>query len=75
MAVKTENKAVEVSTVRTTIPVYLPLLPDEGGATRVDQNVVITINGVNTIVPRGVYCEVKPEVYEVLHNSGRFDRI
>lgn len=54
------------------VPIILPLLPDEGGAVEVDQNVNVEINGKTTIVPRGVHCEVPFEVYEVLYNSGRF---
>lgn len=57
------------------ISVYLPLLPDEGGAERVDQRVIVTLNGSNIIIPRGETVEVSPEVYEVLHNSGRFERV
>ncbi len=57
------------------IPVYLPMLPDEGGSERTDQRVIVTINGSNIIIPRGETVEVTPEVYEVLHNSGRFERV
>ena len=54
------------------IPIRLPLLPDEGGVSEVDQRVVVTLNGVNKILPRGEMIEVTPEEYEVLYNSGRF---
>lgn len=57
------------------IPVYLPLLPDEGGSQEVDQSVIVTINGKNTVIMRGNYVNVTPEVYEVLYNSGRFERM
>ena len=66
---------VEEQTENTKPPAYLPLLPDEGGADVVDQRVVVTINGENIIVPRGEWIEVTPEVYEVLQNSGRFERL
>ncbi len=59
----------------TKIPVYLPMLPDEGGADVVDQRVVVTINGENIIIPRGEQVEVAPEIYEILQNSGRFERL
>ena len=68
----TATKTVEV---HSKIPVYLPLLPDEGGADKVDQRVVVTVNGTNIIIPRGETVEVTPAVYEVLHNSGRFERV
>lgn len=67
--------ATKANTVKNKIPVYLPMLPDEGGADRVDQRVVVTFNGTNIIVPRGEMVEVTPEVYEILHNSGRFERV
>ena len=60
---------------KTLIPIYLPLLPEEEGVTEVDQRVVVTLNGVNKILPRGQMIEVTPEEYEVLYNSGRFDRL
>ncbi len=65
----------KTNTVQSKIPVYLPMLPDEGGADRVDQRVVVTFNGTNIIIPRGETVEVSPEVYEILHNSGRFERV
>lgn len=60
---------------KTLIPIYLPLLPEDDGATEIDQRVVVTLNGVNKILPRGQMIEVTPEEYEVLYNSGRFDRL
>ncbi len=68
----TTTKTVEV---HSKIPVYLPMLPDEGGADKVDQRVVVTLNGSNIIIPRGETVEVSPAVYEILHNSGRFERV
>lgn len=57
------------------IPIFIPSLPDEGGSSRVDQDIVVTVNGKNTIVRRGVHCEVPIGVYESLYNSGRFERL
>lgn len=71
---ETRNEA-KVKQEKTLIPIYLPLLPEEAGVTEVDQRVVVTLNGVNKILPRGQMIEVTPEEYEVLHNSGRFDRL
>ena len=65
---KAANKAVK-------IPVYLPTLPDEGGSVQVDQNVIVTINGVNKVVPRGVPCELTLDEYRALKDSGRFERL
>lgn len=71
---ETRNEA-KVKQEKTLIPIYLPLLPEEAGVTEVDQRVVVTLNGVNRILLRGQTIEVTPEEYEVLHNSGRFDRL
>ena len=57
------------------IPIFIPTLPDEGGSSRVDQDIVVTVNGKNTIVRRGEHCEVPIGVYESLFNSGRFERL
>lgn len=57
------------------IPVFLQRLPDEGGVSEVDQRVTITVNGVNTILPRGEMIYVTPEQYEILYNSGRFEHM
>ena len=57
------------------IPVYLPLLPDEGGSVEVDQRVNVEINGKTTVIERGKYSEVSLPVYEALYNSGRFERL
>lgn len=61
--------------VEKKIPIYLPLLPDEGGSTEVDQNVNVEVNGKTTVIRRGEHCEVPLHVYEALYNSGRFDRL
>ena len=57
------------------IPVFFQRLPDEGGVSEVDQRVTITVNGVNTILPRGEMIYVTPEQYEILYNSGRFEHM
>lgn len=57
------------------IPIYLPLLPDEGGSQETDQTVIVTINGKNIQIQRGQYVNVTPEVYEALQNSNRFERL
>ena len=49
---------------------YLPLIADDDE--RVDQTVPVTINGTTTIIKRGEHVRVKPEVFEVLYNSGKF---
>ena len=72
MATKTQTPAAKTA---KKIPIYLPLLPDEGGSVEVDQRVNVEVNGKTTIIKRGEYCEVTPAVYEVLRNSGRFDRL
>ena len=57
------------------IPVFLQRLPDEGGVSEVDQRVTITVNGVNTILPRGEMIYGTREQYEILYNSGRFEHM
>lgn len=52
------------------IDIYLPLIADDDE--RVDQTVPVTINGTTTIIKRGEHVRVKPEVFEVLYNSGKF---
>lgn len=52
------------------IDVYLPLIADDDE--RVDQTVPVTINGTTTIIKRGEHVQVRPEVFEVLYNSGKF---
>ena len=52
------------------IDIYLPLIADDDE--RVDQTVLVTINGTTTIIKRGEHVRVKPEVFEVLYNSGKF---
>ena len=52
------------------IDIYLPLIADDDE--RVDQTVPVTINGTTTIIKRGEHVSVKPEVFEVLYNSGKF---
>ena len=52
------------------IDIYLPLIADDDE--RVDQTVPVTINGTTTIIKRGAHVRVKPEVFEVLYNSGTF---
>lgn len=57
------------------IPIYLHMLPEEGGSVQVNQNVPVTVNGVTTIVPRGVRCEVTLPVFMALYDSGRFENL
>lgn len=57
------------------IPIYLHMLPEEGGSVQVDQNVPVTVNGITTIVPRGVRCEVTLPVFMALYDSGRFENL
>ena len=52
------------------IDISLPLIADDDE--RVDQTVPVTINGTTTIIKRGEHVRVKPEVFEVLYNSGKF---
>lgn len=52
------------------IDVYLPMIADDDE--RVDQTVPVTINGTTTIIKRGEHVQVRPEVFEVLYNSGKF---
>lgn len=59
-----KNQTVEL------IDVYLPLIADDDE--RVDQTVPVTINGTTTIIKRGEHVQVRPEVFEVLYNSGKF---
>ena len=59
-----KNQTVEL------IEVYLPLIADDDE--RVDQTVPVTINGTTTIIKRGEHVQVRPEVFEVLYNSGKF---
>lgn len=57
------------------IPIYLHMLPEEGGSVQVNQNVPVTVNGITTIVPRGVRCEVPLSVFMALYDSGRFENL
>lgn len=57
------------------VPIYLELLPEEGGSTEVDQTVNVEVNGKTTVIRRGEHCEVPLHVYEALKNSGRFGRL
>lgn len=70
----TKAKVVEQESSNL-IPIYIPLLPDDGGVTDVDQRITVTVNGVNRILPRGERVEVTLEEYEALYNSGRFERL
>ena len=57
------------------VSIYLPLLPDNGGVGKVDQTVVVTINGENTIIKRGEHVDVTIPVFEVLYNSGKYPNL
>lgn len=46
------------------VDVYIPRTEAKG-----EEQVVIGINGVNTLIPRGVRVRVKPEVAEELRRS------
>lgn len=72
MATKTTRAA---DATHNMIPVFLQRLPDEGGVSEVDQRVTVTVNSVNTILPRGEMIYVTPEQYEVLYNSNRFEHM
>lgn len=69
------TKARTVVEGQNLIPVFLQKLPDEGGVSETDQRVTVTVNGVNTILPRGEMIYVTPEQYEILYNSGRFEHM
>lgn len=52
----------------TTRPrIYLPLLEEVGGV-KVDQYEHVTVNGKTTLIRRGEYVDVEPEVYIQLKN-------
>ncbi len=55
------------------IDIYLPLIADDDE--HVDQTVPVTINGTTTIIKRGERVQVRPEVFEVLYNSGKFPNL
>lgn len=58
----------------TDIDIYLPLLPDPGMG-HVDQMVLVTVNGENTLIKRGEHVKVSQPVFEVLYNSHRFENL
>ena len=57
------------------IPIFLPLLEDDGGLGEVSQRETIIINGVNKILPRGEHIEVTLAEYIVLRDSGKFPKL
>lgn len=57
------------------VRIYLPLISEEDAVGQVDQTVVVSINGENTLIRRGESVEVSPEVYQVLLRSGRFEHL
>ena len=66
MATKNEN-AVVTENLTTRPRIYLPLLEENGGV-KVDQYEHVTVNGTTTLVRRGEYVDVTPEVYIQLKN-------
>ena len=64
MATKT---AVENPNLTTKPRIYLPML-DEVGGVKVDQYEHVTVNGKTTLIRRGEYVDVEPEVYIQLKN-------
>lgn len=56
------------------IPIYIPLLADDGDG-KVDQTVPVIINGVTTIIQRGETVYVPFSVYEALVNTGKYPRL
>lgn len=71
MATKNEN-SVEVENLTTRPRIYLPMLEEQGGV-KVDQYEHVTVNGNTTLIRRGEYVDVTPEVYIQLKN--RFPNI
>lgn len=63
-SVENENS---VENVMTRPRIYLPLLEETGGV-KVDQYEHVTVNGNTTLVRRGEYVDVAPEVYIQLKN-------
>jgi hypothetical protein len=66
MATKNENTAV-TENLTTRPRIYLPMLEETGGV-KVDQYEHVTVNGNTTLIRRGEYVDVTPEVYIQLKN-------
>lgn len=66
MATKNENTAV-AENLTTRPRIYLPMLEETGGV-KVDQYEHVTVNGNTTLIRRGEYVDVTPEVYIQLKN-------
>lgn len=60
-----ETKKDDIPRVR----IYLPPLEDEGTGLKVDQYEHVTVNGVTTLVQRGVHVDVTVPVYLQLRNK------
>lgn len=56
------------------IPIYIPMLAEEGEG-QVDQTVPVIVNGVTTIIKRGETVYVPFSVYEALVNTGKYPRL
>jgi hypothetical protein len=51
------------------VMINIPLLEDQGSATKIDQTETVIINGVVTRIARGEPVAVRPEVLEVLRGK------
>lgn len=58
-----------MATEETLVRIILPRLEEEGSGMRMDQYEHVTINGETTLIKRGEYVDVKPEVFIQLRNK------
>ena len=66
MAAKDANAVYEPA---TNPRIFIPFNEDELAGIKMDPCETVTINGENTLVKRGEYMEVKPEVFIQLRNK------
>ena len=61
-----KTNATETKEAAPTVRVCIPLLPDTGSGLQPDQTEQVIINGRVTVLCRGEYLDVSPEVYLLL---------
>lgn len=67
--VKTTKADVQVKETNSepTVRIFLPLREDQNGV-KADQTEIVTVNGKNYQINRGMHMDVSPEVYTQLRN-------
>lgn len=68
-AAKDIKPAEAVETKEPRVRVFIPLLPEDEGGIKQDQTEVVVINGKNTVIQRGEFVDVSPEIYLQLRNK------